>query len=297
VVVVFGSLNVDLVARVARLPAPGETLLADALEIAPGGKGANQALAARRAGARVRLFGCVGNDPLAAEALMLLRESGVDLAGVHAVEGPTGVALIHVDAQGQNTITVASGANATAHATLVPDNALAPGTTLLLQLESPLREVAALAHRAAARGARVVLNAAPAARLAIGLLNDSAVLIVNETEANALVQDQGTDDLAALCGQFAGTERTLVVTRGAHGAIYTSAEGVHTRPAPRIDAIDTVGAGDAFAGALAAALDRGADVDRAISEGLAAGALACTRRGAQPSMPTHDAIRALADRL
>src|SRR5205085_8890467 len=108
---------------------------------------------------------------------------------------------------------------------------------------------------------------------------------VNETEAEALAQDLGVDDLRALCGRFAGTDRTLVVTRGAYGAVYTSIEGVHERAAPRIDAIDTVGAGDAFTGALAAALDRGADVDRAISEGLAAGALACTRPGAQAAMP------------
>lgn len=296
-VVVFGSLNLDLVAGVARLPAAGETLLASGFAVSPGGKGANQALAARRAGARVRLFGHVGRDPLADDALALLRESGVDLGGVQPADGLTGVALIHVDAQGQNAITVAPGVNGRAHAALVPDSALVPDTTLVLQLEVPLVQVAALAHRAAARGARVVLNAAPATRLPASLLADVAVLIVNETEARVLAQDLGAADVRALCGRFAGTERTLVVTRGAQGAIYTSAEGVHERPAPRIEAIDTVGAGDAFTGALAAALDRGADIDRAISEALAAGALACTRPGAQAAMPTHEQIRALADTL
>jgi ribokinase len=297
VVVVFGSLNVDLVARVARLPAPGETLIATDFAISPGGKGANQALAARRAGARVRLFGHVGDDALAHAAVAQLNEAGVDLAGVEAIEGLTGIALIHVDAQGQNTITVASGVNALARAARVPDHALQHGTTLLLQLEVPLDEVRALAHRARARGARVVLNAAPAARLPGTLLDDVSVLVVNETEAEALARDFDVGDARALCARFAGTEHTLVITRGPQGAVYTSAEGVHERPAPRVQVIDTVGAGDAFTGALAAALDRGADLDRAVSEGLAAGALACTRAGAQSAMPAHDDIRALADTL
>lgn len=296
-VVVFGSLNLDLAARVTRLPSAGETLLAAGFALSPGGKGANQALAARRAGARVRLFGLVGRDPLADAALALLRESGVDLAGVHTVDGLTGIALIHVDANGQNAITVASGVNAQARAAQVPDGALQHDTTLLLQLEVPLAEVSALAHRAAARGARVVLNAAPAARLPTDLLDDVSVLVANETEADALARDQCAGDVDALCGRFAGTERTLVITRGAGGALYTSPEGVHARAAPRVQAVDTVGAGDAFTGALAAALDRGADMDRAISEGLAAGALACTRPGAQAAMPTHEDIRALADTL
>ncbi|HEY1327269.1 MAG TPA: ribokinase [Casimicrobiaceae bacterium] len=296
-IVVFGSLNVDLVAHVARLPAAGETLLASAFVASPGGKGANQALAARRAGARVRLFGHVGRDAFADEAVALLRDSGVDVGGVQAIEGSTGVALVHVDAEGQNAITVASGVNANARAAQVPDSAIVHGTTLLMQLEVPLAEVRALAHRAAARAARVVLNASPAARLPQSLLGDISVLVVNETEADVLARDLGDGDARTLCGRFAGTERTLVVTRGAQGVLYTSAEGVHERAAPRVEAVDTVGAGDAFTGAFAAALDRGADVDRAVSEGLAAGAIACTRHGAQAAMPHHDEIRALADTL
>jgi ribokinase len=192
---------------------------------------------------------------------------------------------------------VASGANAQARAAQVPDTALQHHTTLLLQLEVPLAEVCALARRAASRGARVVLNAAPAARLPAGLLDDVAVLIVNESEAASLARDLDAADMRALCGRFAGTDHTLVITRGADGALYTSPEGVHERAAPRVRAVDTVGAGDAFTGALAAALDRGADVDRAVSEGLAAGALACKREGAQAAMPTHEEIRALADTL
>jgi ribokinase len=297
VVVVFGSLNLDLVARVPRLPVPGETLLGTAFVMTPGGKGANQALAARRAGAEVKLFGHVGVDALASEALALLDGSGVDLTGVTPVEQPTGVALIHVDPHGENAITVVPGANASARAAQVSDGALVPGNTLLMQLEVPLTEVAALARRARARGARVLLNAAPAATLPAGLLADVDVLLVNETEAAALARDLGVDGMDALCRRVAETDGILVVTRGGEGVRYAAAGDITERAAPRVTVVDTVGAGDAFAGALAAALDRGADIDRAISEALAAGALACTRAGAQAALPLRDEIRALADRL
>jgi len=297
VIVVLGSLNVDLVARVPRLPAAGETLSASAFATLPGGKGANQALAARRAGADVRLFGHVGRDAMAEVALSLLGRAGVDCTGVATSEEPTGVALIQVAADGENTIAVAAGANALTRADQVADALLSASTTVLLQLEVPLREVAALARRAAVRGARVILNAAPAAPLTSDLLADVDVLIVNATEAEALARAHGVDGVRALSTAFAHAARTVIVTRGAEGVLYAAQGEIHARKAPRVDAIDTVGAGDAFAGALAAALDRGADLDRAVSDGLAAGALACTRAGAQPAMPSRDEIRALADTL
>ena len=296
-IVVLGSLNVDLVARVARLPAAGETLLARGFDTVPGGKGANQALAARRAGATVRLFGHVGDDALAPVALSLLAGAGVDLTGVATARAPTGVALIELDAQGENTIVVAPGANAATRASQVPDGVLASGTTVVMQLEIPLPEVAALARRAAARGARVMLNAAPATVLPAELLADAGLLVVNESEAAALARERGAAGIAQLCADFARAGRTLVVTRGAEGALYTAQGETFVRRAPRVEPVDTVGAGDAFTGALAAALDRGADLDRAVSEGLAAGALACTRPGAQAALPSREEIRALADTL
>ena len=296
-IVVLGSLNVDLVARVDRLPAAGETLRAQDFAMVPGGKGANQALAARRAGADVRLFGCVGRDALAPVALTLLERDGVDLAGVAAVDQPTGTALIAVDAKGENTIVVAMGANGAARATQVPDALLHPSATILLQLEIALPQVASLALRAGARGARVVLNAAPSAALDRPLLEAVDVLVVNRTEGEALAWQTGAATVEDLCRAYARTPRTLVVTLGAEGALYTAQGNVIARRAPVVDAIDAVGAGDAFTGALAAALDRGAPLDRAICEGLAAGALACTQRGAQAALPVHDAIRALADTL
>ena len=167
-VVVFGSINLDLAARVASIPRPGETLLGTSFLTAPGGKGANQALAARRAGASVAMFGAVGRDAFAGHALANLATCGVDLSGVAPVDASTGVALITVDARGENAITVVAGANAHARASQVPEDCLSPNSTLLMQLEVPVGEVAALARRARARGMRVVLNGAPAAALARG---------------------------------------------------------------------------------------------------------------------------------
>lgn len=296
-IVVFGSLNADLVARVAGLPAAGETLQARDFEMLPGGKGANQALAARRAGATVHLFGCVGGDALAVVALSLLERADIDLTGVARVEAPTGTALIEVDAQGENTIVVAPGANASARADRVPDAVLVPSSTLVLQLEVPLAEVTRLAQRARARGARVILNAAPIASLDDDLLGCVDVLVVNRTEADALARQRGMATLKALALAHARGPCTLVVTQGSDGALYTAQGHVLRRRAPRVDAIDTVGAGDAFTGALAAALDRGAPLERAVNEGLAAGALACTRRGAQAALPVRADIEALADTL
>jgi len=212
VIVVFGSLNVDLVARVARLPAAGETLRADDFTLLPGGKGANQALAARRAGADVRLFGCVGRDALAPVALSLLQRDAVDLSGVAAVDQPTGTALIEVDGHGENTIVVAMAANGAARAAQVPDTLLDPSATVLLQLEIPLSEVTALVRRARARGARVVLNAAPMAALGRAMLDDIDVLVVNRTEAEALARQAGVGSVDDLCRTNAQARRTLVVT-------------------------------------------------------------------------------------
>jgi len=295
-IVVFGSINVDLVAQVESMPSPGETLSGSALAILPGGKGANQALAARRAGAQVHMFGAVGRDAFAAVALANLEASGIDLSGVSAVDAATGVALIHVDAQGENAITVIAGANNLADASRVPAHLLEQATTLVMQLEVPLPEVAALARRAHAQGTCVILNAAPAASLSPELLRDVDVLVVNASEAASLAATlevaSAPDDFARdVAGRF---NNVVIVTLGAKGAI-ASVNGEHiVAAAPTVIAVDTTGAGDALAGALAAALDRGAPVRMALAEGVAAGALACTAHGAQAALPDAKAIRALA---
>jgi len=295
-IVVFGSINLDVVARVARLPRAGETVAGDALAVLPGGKGANQALAARRAGAAVAMAGAAGNDVFAAMALGELAAAGVDLAAVARVDAPTGMALIHVDAQGENSITVIPGANARADATAIPDAMLGPGSTLLLQLEVPIAAVAAVATRARRCGARVVLNAAPAHELPPALLGALHVLIVNELEAAALGRTLGT--ATGPEGFATAIHRrhhcATIVTLGAGGALAAADGDLLRVPAPSIGVLDTTGAGDAFTGALAAALDRGAAWPRALAEGVAAGSLACLAAGAQPALPSAAAIDELA---
>jgi len=278
VVIVFGSINLDLVARVPAIPAAGETLLGTSFVTSPGGKGANQALAARLCGARVAMVGAVGHDAFADAALANLAASGVDLTSVMRVADATGVALINVDAKGENAITVIPGANGHALASWVADDALVPGTTLLMQLEVPLREVAALARRAKSRGARVVLNGAPAAMLPAELLRDVDFLVVNEHESAICVGTRGGVN--------------VVRTLGARGATMEW-QGTCCSEAPgHVDVVDTTGAGDALCGAFAATLDRGAAPPEALREGVRAGALACTHPGAQlPVVPPGNAER------
>jgi ribokinase len=298
VIVVFGSINVDLVARVQRLPQPGETRLGRSFAMLPGGKGANQALAARRAGGDVTLFGCVGQDEaMYSIALRMLVRDGVDLTGIHKVDGAPGVALIHVDDRGENCITVVAGANAHARATQVPDALLSSATTVLMQLEVPADEVAAVANRARRRGARVILNAAPAATLPAALLDDVNVLVVNQTEAIGLAAVGTPDDVTHACRRLAAPARSVVATLGAAGALYVHGGKMRAQAAPAIDVVDTVGAGDAFAGALAVALDRRDTFASAIRQAVAAGSLACGVAGAQDSMPKREAIDRLAATL
>ena len=298
-VVVFGSINLDLVAQVARIPGPGETLAGQSFMTLPGGKGANQALAAARAGAQVALFGAVGRDAFAASALANLEVSGIDLSGVTGVDAPTGIALIHVDAQGENAITIVAGANGDARAAQVPDSALAPGTTLMLQLEVPMAEVAMLARRARGRGVRVMLNAAPAAAVSDDLLQLVDVLIVNENEAARIGAEHGLpatpEPFAAAASARCGC--AVIVTLGPRGALAVREDERIAIAAPSTRVVDTTGAGDAFAGAAAAALDRGASLRTALAQGIAAGSLACGGHGAQAALPERSAIASLAATL
>ena len=294
-IVVFGSINVDLIARVPRLPRPGETLAADGFQIVPGGKGANQALGAARAGGRVVLFGCVGNDALANVALTHLRSGGVELRVVEAMDAPTGMAMIHVDPNGENSITIAAGANARARADRIPDSLLTNGCTVLMQNELPTVEVAALAHRAHARSARVIFNAAPVTGGSAQMLDDVDVLVVNEQEARALVGEALSETMHAVdcCMRLATPSRSVVVTCGAAGAVFSvDSAAARQMPAPPIDVVDTVGAGDAFVAALAVALDRGDAFEAAVREAIAAGALTCLGAGAQGAIPSRaDIVR------
>jgi len=292
-IVVFGSLNVDLVATVERLPIAGQTLLArEELRTLPGGKGANQAVAAARDGAQVVLAGAVGRDALAELAVGTLRAAGVDLARVRVVDAPTGCALICTDLEGRNQIVVARGANAHADPALVEDALLGPGAIVVQQLETTPEATAVLLQRARAGGARTVLNLAPAAALPDGALRDVDVLVVNEDEGAWLGAHLGCGaDAAALHARLGAA---VIRTLGAAGAEWGEGGSLGTVPAPPTHVRDTTGAGDCFVGVLAAALDRGASLAAACRRATAAASLACTRPGAQAGMPTRAEIDAAA---
>ena len=296
-IAVFGSLNVDLVTPVERLPGAGETVMGPGYALHPGGKGGNQALAARRAGAEVVLVGAVGRDAFAEIALSLLAADGVDLTLVERVDAPTGAAFIAVDAAGANQIVVAAGANAQARADGLQDLSLGQRNILLLQREVPETECIAAARQAKQAGGRVILNLAPAGSPAPELLDCLDMLIVNEHEALVLARawDWAEHEPDAFA-QRVDAERGIacVVTLGGEGVVGWHG-GVRRRlEAPKVEVVDTVAAGDSFVGAFAAALDAGYGFSGALQRGLAAGSLACTVPGAQPSVPRQAEIEALA---
>jgi len=283
VIVVFGSINADLVIAAPRLPMPGETVIGDSYRLMPGGKGANQALAAARDGATVSLVGAVGRDPFAEIALALLRAAGIDLSLLRVVDLPTGCAAITVSAAGENLITVAAGANRRAAAEMVPERMLGPDTILLMQMEVPGSEVASLAARAKRSGSRVILNLAPAAPLDETTGRCIDILIANEGEAALLGPEPGAS--AAALGNV------IVVTRGSRGAsAYLPDGGSIDIPALPVEVVDTTGAGDTFVGVLAASLDNGGDLAGSLRRASAAAGVACRMPGAQPSMPSREAI-------
>ncbi|MEI8144961.1 MAG: ribokinase [Alphaproteobacteria bacterium] len=292
-VIVFGSINLDLVTHVAALPGPGETVLGREAIAVPGGKGANQALAARRAGADVVMVGAVGRDSFADMALTRLEADGVDISRVARADSPTGLAFITVDSNGANQIVVASGANQLVSASALDDLDVTEGDILLLQGEVDHDETAAAARWGAERGLIVILNRAPAGSIAPELLGSLDVVIVNETEARAVagaleLEITEPEDLAeTLDARFS---ITCIVSLGSAGAVGWSG-GVRSQvPALPVDVVDTTAAGDAFCGAYAAALDRGMHFVRAMEHGCAAGSLACETMGAQTSLPDRDAI-------
>lgn len=302
-IVVVGSLNVDLVVPVERFPVAGETLMGGDYARHRGGKGANQAVAAARAGGGVRMVGRVGDDAFGAWLRAGLDADGVDHRGVAALpDAPTGVAFISVDAKAQNVIIVSPGANGRLSGPDLATSAFDGAGVVLLQLEVPLEATLRAAELAKAARARVVLNLAPATALDAEQLRHVDVLVVNESEAALLLGiDAGalTDHPEQAARDLTTLVPTAIVTLGAEGSTWARRATAGGEPGAGhvagypVTAIDTTAAGDAFVGALAAALDRGAPIERALRFANASGALAVTIRGAQPSLPTADAIEAL----
>jgi ribokinase len=287
-ITVIGSINLDLIATVERLPAPGETVSGGDFSTAPGGKGANQALAARRAGAQVRMIGAVGKDAFATEALSLLEGGGVDLSHVGRIHAPTGTALILVDAKGENVIAVVPGANKSVLPGDLAVAGLKKGEYLLLQQEIPLETVATSLRTAREAGAVSILNTAPFRAEAASFIGEADYVVANETEfdlyADALSLPEG-DRTLRMAAFAERTGRTLIVTLGAEGVLAAAPGETLVVPALKVKPIDTVGAGDTFCGYLAASLASGLPLEQALRRATAAASLACLREGAQPSIP------------
>lgn len=285
---VLGSIGFDLTTISDRLPKPGETLVGTGFVSGPGGKGANQALAARRAGAATRMIGAVGADPYAEQALSLLREGGVDLSHVETRRDSTGIALIFVGGEGENMIVIAQGANATVTSQQASDMSLSQNDHLLMQLEIPLDAVASGIMSAQGIGAVSILNIAPFNPHAAGLMNDADMSVANETEFDLACEAlnlEGADRKARMAAFVARSGKTIIVTLGGDGALAASPDGFISVPALAVTPVDTVGAGDTFCGYLGAALDAGLDLESAMRRASAAGSLACLKPGAQPSIP------------
>lgn len=292
-VVVFGSINMDLVVRAPRLPAPGETLTGRAFQTTPGGKGANQAVACARLGAATRMIARVGDDVFGGTLRDGLRDNGVDVDGVATGAGvPSGVALITVDDGGENTIVVVPGTNGALGSDDIArlDGLLGDARVMLLQLEVPLAAVVSAAELARRRGVTVVLDPAPARPLPPALYAAADILTPNETEAAALtgISTDSRDGVRrAARALLERGARGVLVKMSDKGAYWDDGGEGRFWPAFPVTAVDTVAAGDAFNGALAVALDDGLPFSDAVRWGLAAGALAVTRHGAQASMPTR----------
>lgn len=288
---VFGSINMDLIATTERLPKPGETVHGDSFTTAPGGKGANQALAATRAGAAVKMAGAVGQDNFAIPALELLKSAGTNLDFVKNVSGPTGTALILVGGDAENMIAVIAGANGKVTISDVDPllNSMTKGDSILLQMEIGIDAVKAALEGAQANGIRSVFNIAPMSDNVIDIAPLADIIVANETEFDLLIgQDtlSAEERLVAMQDYHQKTGRTIVITLGSDGVIAIDQGQKYSANGLTIKPVDTVGAGDTFCGYFTQGLDAGLDFGAALERAATAGSLACLKAGAQPAIPT-----------
>jgi ribokinase len=289
-VAVVGSINHDIVVRVPRHPVPGETIMGSGHFTAPGGKGANQAVAAARLGATVTMVGAVGDDSVGGDLVAGMAADGVDCSRVRIIDGiGTGIALIALDDEGENSIVVSPGANGVVSVDDVTVDEVATAAAVLLQQEVPAEAVAAAVFHA--RGT-VILNPAPARDVSPDVIARVDVLVPNRSELAALTGSREAESLDDVVAQvrLLSTGGLVVVTLGGDGAMIIDGDDVTIVEPASVDVVDTTAAGDAFCGALAYGLASGWDIPRAVRWGALAGALATTKAGAQPSLPTSEAV-------
>lgn len=296
---VFGSLNADMLFKVESLPRPGETVLCPCYELAAGGKGANQAAAAAKAGAEVRMIGHLGADSFGDFTRDVMTSAGVDCSAVAVSQKATAIAVIGVDRAAENQIIVASGANLDTEPGQVPDDRLTSHITVLCQNEIRPEATFQLLKRAETLGARTMLNLAPAAPVPAEILDALDVLVVNEIEAAmaAGIERIGEDALPIAADLSQRHDLTAVITLGATGAIAVGPSGRFRVGSLPIEPVDTTGAGDAFVGILAAALDGGENLPNALQRASVGAGLACTQIGAQTSQPSAADIEARLDEV
>jgi len=292
-ILVIGSLNADLVVRTPRFPQPGETISGDDLQTFPGGKGANQAVAAARLGTSVAMLGRVGKDNFGDFLLENLKSNKVDSRFVQRDDASTGTAIIVVDASGQNSIILSAGANGKVSDADASTASFSDFDLLLLQLEIPIETVLSAARRAREGGLRVLLNPAPARALPDPLISLPDFLVPNETELSLLtnqpVSDIPSAEKAAKTLLSRGAQ-TVIVTLGANGALLVTKENTKHIPPFKVNAVDTTAAGDAFIGGFASALLQNTSLEESVRYGCACGAVATTKFGAQPSLPTKEEV-------
>ncbi|MGZ9097130.1 MAG: ribokinase [Micavibrio sp.] len=300
--IVFGSINMDMVVEPEHLPQAGETVLCDDYDLFPGGKGANQALAAARMGARTALVGCVGGDHYSQQILATIRRQGVMTSGVAESERPTGCAMIMREKGGQNRIIVAGGANNEAKADQIPDEILREGAMVLTQGEVPAAEICTLIRRAHERGVKVILNLAPAFPLPEDVLRMVWILVVNEIEIGQVTASLGLpvtapEEMAKALATKGKT--TCIVTRAEKGSVVVQPDGktFAVSALPIDEVVDTTGAGDAYCGTLSACLYSGMNLEESVRWAAVAGSLACTKEGTINAFAYQDDIRENLERV